>query len=94
MEILGIDFTSKPTRRKPITCLYCSFEDSVLRAKNEESWSDFTDFEHAIRRPGPWVAGIDFPFGQSLRFIENIQWPRNWEQYVQHAASLGRSGFR
>ena len=94
MEILGIDFTSKPTRRKPITCLHCSFEDSVLQAKNEESWSDFTGFEHALRRPGPWVAGIDFPFGQSLRFIENIQWPRNWEQYVQHVASLGRSGFR
>lgn len=46
-----------------------------------------------LREPGPWIAGLDFPFGQSRRFIENIGWPPNWRDYVPHAASLGKEGF-
>jgi hypothetical protein len=47
-----------------------------------------------LQRPGPWIAGIDFPFGQSRTFIENIGWPGTWAGYVDHAARLGRDGFR
>jgi Protein of unknown function (DUF429) len=43
---------------------------------------------------GPWIAGIDFPFGQASKFIERIGWPRDWLGYVRHADSLGRDGFR
>ena len=46
------------------------------------------------RNPGPWIAGIDFPFGQSRTFIENIGWPDYWAGYVECAGSLGREGFR
>jgi hypothetical protein len=51
-------------------------------------------FEATLAKPGPWIAGIDFPFGQSRRFIENIDWPSSWAAYVRHAEQLGRSGFR
>jgi hypothetical protein len=44
--------------------------------------------------PGPWIAGIDFPFGQSRKFIANIGWPNAWADYVAHTESLGREGFR
>ena len=47
-----------------------------------------------MQRPGPWIAGIDFPFGQARRFIETIGWPRSWPDYVRYARSLTRSGFR
>ena len=57
-------------------------------------WQDFEGFEDALRRPGPWIAGIDFPFGQSRKFIENIGWPLTWAGYVQHVKTLGRKGFR
>jgi hypothetical protein len=46
------------------------------------------------RSTGPWIAGIDFPFGQARRFIETIGWPCGWADYVRHAQSLTRSGFR
>lgn len=94
MQIIGIDFTSRPSRRKPITALHCTFENGVLAANNLDEWPDFTCFENALVRPGPWIAGIDFPFGQSRRFIETIGWPEAWADYVRHAESLGRSGFR
>ena len=94
MKVLGIDFTSSPGRRKPITCLNCTLRGSVLRAGKLEEWTDFSEFEEALQRRGPWIAGMDFPFGQSRRFIENSGWPGNWRDYVMYARSLGRSGFR
>jgi hypothetical protein len=94
MDVFGIDFTSRPTRRKPITCLNCTLEGDVLCAGDLEEWTDFAPFELALQRPGPWMAGIDFPFGQARRFIETIDWPRSWPDYVRHAQSLTRSGFR
>jgi hypothetical protein len=94
VRVYGIDFTSRPGRRKPITCLECVLEGRRLRARLLSLWQDFADFETALSRPGPWIAGIDFPFGQARRFIETIGWPRSWAGYVDHARSLGREGFR
>jgi hypothetical protein len=94
MEILGIDFTSRPSRRKPITCLRCRLQGNKLHAGRLEEWSDFASFESALKRPGPWIAGIDFPFGQARKFIETIGWPANWQCYVEYAGSLDRSAFR
>ncbi|MGE5153655.1 MAG: DUF429 domain-containing protein [Bdellovibrio bacteriovorus] len=94
MRVYGIDFTSRPSRRKPLTCLECALEGRHLRAGPLSLWQDFADFEDALRRPGPWIAAIDFPFGQPRRFIETIGWPLSWAEYVDHAHSLGRQGFR
>jgi hypothetical protein len=94
MHVVGIDFTSSPTSRKPVTCIHCTLTERVLRADVLEEWSDFTQFEKTLGNPGPWIAGIDFPFGQSRTFIENACWPNNWTGYVAYAASLGRQGFR
>lgn len=94
MDVLGIDFTSRPSRRKPVTCLRCTLDDHVLRWQGLEEWPDYKGFEDALAAPGPWIAGIDFPFGQARSFVENIGWPRDWVGYVRHAGELGRSGFR
>ncbi len=94
MKIYGIDFTSRPSPGKPITCLECCLDGLRLESGQLTEWRDFEDFEAALQRPGPWIAGIDFPFGQSRTFIENIGWPDTWAGYVDHAAGLGRDGFR
>jgi hypothetical protein len=93
MRIYGIDFTSAPSKKKPITCLECTLHGAVLHAGPLISLPDFRAFEELLAGAGPWIAGIDFPFGQSRRFIENIGWPQDWRSYVEHAASLGRQGF-
>jgi hypothetical protein len=94
MNVIGIDFTSSPSRRKPLTCMHCTLDGNILRAHSLEEWADFGLFDEALKKPGPWVAGIDLPFGQSRTFIKNIGWPNDWADYVAHAASLGRQGFR
>jgi hypothetical protein len=94
IKVLGIDFTSAPTRAKPIVCLSADFAGGVLRVRDLIAWPSFDEFEAALRAPGPWIAGLDFPFGQSRRFIEAIGWPPAWADYVSYARALGRDGFR
>jgi len=94
MKIYGIDFTSRPRRGKPITCAACTLRDACLLLDELLLWSDFAGFEAALQRPGLWVAGIDFPFGQARRLIRDLGWPATWDGYVAHVAGLGRAGFR
>ena len=94
MDIYGIDFTSRPSGKKPITCLACTLQGTHLTAGELFEWSSFEDFEDALQKPGPWIAGIDFPFGQARRFIETIGWPATWQGYVDHVATMSRQEFR
>ena len=94
MRVFGIDFTSAPCRAKPIVRVSASLARGVLRACDLTEWPSFGEFEQALRAPGPWIAGLDFPFGQPRQFVENIGWPHAWADYVQYAHALGRAGFR
>jgi len=94
MRVLGIDFTSRPSKRKPLTCLRAELAGDELIAGDLEEWDSFDAFETALQTPGPWIAGIDFPFGQSRRFIENIGWPTAWPAYVDRVAGLSREAWR
>lgn len=94
MRVYGIDFTSRPGRAKPITCLECKLTGNRLRAGPLMEWRAFSQFEAALRKPGPWIAGIDFPFGQARTFIEGIGWPGTWQGYVDHLGTFEREGFR
>lgn len=94
MQVYGIDFTSRPSPRKPLTCISCILEDDHLTAGDLIEWIRFEDFETALRQPGPWIAGIDFPFGQARKFIETIGWPKTWSGYVGHVGSMTRKEFR
>jgi len=94
MNIYGIDFTSRPSRRKPITCIECSLQDDVLHAGKLQKFTDFSAFENSLKVPGPWIAGIDFPFSQSRTFVENIGWPRTWTGVINHVARMDRKSFR
>lgn len=92
--VIGIDFTSAPRRAKPITCLECTFSNGVLRTGTLDGLESLDAFEVALRRPGPWIVGLDFPFAQSRTFVRNIGWPTTWASHVERARSLGRAGFR
>ena len=100
--IRGIDFTSRPTAQKPIVCVECWLIDNVLRPIDGNPWhyfQDFNEFEMFLSAPSPtglqWIAGVDFPIGLPLRFIENMDWPRNWVDYIDmQVAPLSRQGWR
>ena len=93
MDVYGIDFTSRPGNKKPITCRHCRLDGGVLHALSPSAWSGFAAFEAALALPGPWITGIDFPFGMPRRFVADVGWPAAWRDYVRHAEGLGKKGF-
>lgn len=94
MRVYGIDFTSRPTRRKPITCVVARLQGLTLVAEDLLEWPDFSGFERHLLSAGPWISGIDFPFGLARRFIDNIGWPQSWPGYVRKVGAMPRQAFR
>jgi Protein of unknown function (DUF429) len=93
VKIYGLDFTSAPGRRKPLIALGCTLESNVLRVEDSQEMTDFSTFESFLQRPGPWVCGMDFPFGQPRSLVSALGWPPDWEGYVGEVARLGKEEF-
>jgi len=83
MKIYGMDFTSAPRRKKPITCTECTFENGVLQVNNLRNIEDFNQFEDFLNIEGDWILGIDFPFSLPRKLITNLGLPLTWEDYVE-----------
>jgi hypothetical protein len=93
MRVFGVDFTSAPRLRKPITCLEAFLSGDRLTARRLYNFTDFVQFEAFLQVSGPWVAGLDFPFGQPGKLITNLGWPTSWSEYVAHVAGIGQAEF-
>lgn len=93
MRIYGLDFTSAPGRRKPLIVLCCTLEGGSLRVEYSETLSGFAGFEDFLQRQGPWVCGMDFPFGQPRSLVAALGWPESWEGYVREVGTLPKEEF-
>jgi hypothetical protein len=93
MRIYGVDFTSAPNRKKPITCAVCELQESHLKVQDCLNLVDFSEFETFLGSDGPWLAALDFPFGQPYELISHLHWPEKWEDYVQMIISMGKKQF-
>lgn len=93
MRIYGVDFTSAPNNKKPITCAVCDLHENHLKVQSCLDLVSFSDFEVFLRSKGPWLAALDFPFGQPARLISHLNWPEKWEEYVQIITSMGKKEF-
>jgi hypothetical protein len=93
-SIHGVDFTSRPRRRKPITIASGRTQRSAFRLDRLEECADWQEFESWLRHPGPWIAGFDFPFGLPREAVEDLGLPAQWPQLVACCRRLGREQFR
>jgi hypothetical protein len=93
VRIYGLDFTSAPGRQKPLIVLGCTLSGDSLRVEDSETLTDFADFEDFLQRRGPWVCGMDFPFGQPRSLIAALGWPSSWEGYVGEVGKLPKEEF-
>lgn len=94
MKLLGVDFTSAPSRRKPIVVAHGSLQHARVVLEHFELISDWADFDALLHRVGPWLGAFDFPFGLPREAVRDLGWPEPWAALVQHCASLGRERFR
>jgi len=93
-RLLGIDFTSAPTRRKPITVARGTLTGRRLALQRVDALDSFAAFEALLREPGPWLGAFDFPFGLPRELVEALDWPRDWQVLMRHYAALPRATIR
>ena len=93
MQVLGIDFTSAPRRAKPITVTAATLDGDRLRVDGHDRLPDFAAFEAVLAAPGPWVAGLDFPFSFARSFLETIGWPTEWADLADYLSSIGKRAY-
>ncbi len=91
MRVYGVDFTSAPGRSKPIAVAECELDGDRLAVRDLLRLKSFEQLERGLERPGPWVAGMDFPFGQPRRLVRDLGWPESWEGHVRRVAEMTRS---
>jgi len=92
--LAGIDFTSRPTRRKPITVALGSSDGAAVRLARLDRHVSFESFADWLRTPGPWLGAFDFPFGLPRELVETLGWPREWRALMEFYASLSREQIR
>lgn len=96
--VLGIDFTSAPSRRKPITVAVGRWHDSsprpIFRLVEIRELETLDDFDRMLREEGAWIGGFDLPFGQPRALIEHEGWPTDWPQFVRFYCGQPRDRLR
>jgi hypothetical protein len=93
-SVAGIDFTSAPTKRKPITVARGSVHGASVRLDALDDHVGFDTFSAWLRAPGAWVGAFDFPFGLPRELVETLGWPRQWLPLMRHYAAQTRPALR
>lgn len=98
-HLWGIDFTSAPTRQKPIVAVKGSLLpcEKIINVDHIYQCTTFAEFEAFLHTPPtqPQMVAVDIPLGLPADFLKAINWPSDsWEQYLKHISSLNKSAYR
>lgn len=93
-RVLGVDFTSAPSRRKPIVVARGELRASTLSVLRIDHLVDFDAFNALLGEPGPWVGAFDLPFGLPRELVAILRWPEQWSELVAHANAMGKDSFK
>jgi hypothetical protein len=99
--LVGVDFTSAPSRRKPITVARGVLDSPLsagpggaIRVLEVERCPDWAAFDGQLNRPGPWVGAFDLPFGLPRTLVQTLGWPENWREMIDLYTQLSRDEIR
>ena len=94
LPLIGVDFSSRPSRRKPIVMATGSLHGAVLRLAGLQRFESLPAFGEWLQQPTPWVGGFDLPFGLPRELVTGLGWPTEWAACMQHYAALSREQVR
>ena len=92
--LIGCDFSSSPTRRKPIVLASGSAEKGRVLLQRLERIESLQAFENWLNQQRTWIGAFDFPFGLPRELVEQLGWPTDWPALMSHYASLSREDIR
>ena len=93
-SIVGCDFSSSPTRRKPIVLAIGQRQGARVQLHALERFETLAALVHWLARPGDWVGGFDLPFGLPRELVQALGWPTDWLACMQHYRHLSRAQIR
>lgn len=92
--LLGCDFSSSPTRRKPITVATGARQGQVVQLRELLSFSTLDAWQRWLQAQPGWVGAFDFPFGLPRELLQHWQWNGSWEEGMRRYAAMGRPELR
>ena len=92
--LLGCDFSSRPSRKKPIVLAFGALENGRVQLLKLERLESLDAFAHWLEQPLCWLGAFDLPFGLPRELVETLRWPTQWEDCMRHYASLSREQVR
>ena len=95
--LIGVDFSSRPSTRKPITLAsgrWLGARSVVLQLQGAMHFDTLECFGTWLQQPGPWVGGFDLPFGLPRELVQHLGWPTDWPACMDHYATLDRPTIR
>lgn len=93
-QLLGCDFSSSPSPRKPIVLAWGSVLKGRVQLHQLERLPSLDEFSTALTREGAWVGGFDLPFGLPRELVQSLVWPLEWQACMRHYAGLSRAEIR
>ena len=93
-QLLGCDFSSAPTRRKPIVLAWGRVVLGRVQLQRLERVETLDAFSALLASEGDWLGGFDLPFGLPRELLESLGWPMEWEACMRHYAGLSRAEIR
>jgi len=92
--LIGVDFSSSPSRRKPIVLAQGRRQGSVVQLGGLQRFDTLAAFGAWLAQPGPWLGGFDLPFGLPRELVQTLGWPGDWAACMDHYAALDRATIR
>lgn len=92
--LLGVDFSSAPTPRKPITLARGERRGASVWLDRVDACASLAEFAARLAEPGPWLGAFDLPFGLPRELVETLRWPTEWAALMRHYRALGRDEVR
>lgn len=85
---IGVDFTSRPTSKKPIVFARLVRENQGLVLQGFQDLTRAEKFAETIGGFQDAVIGIDAPFGFATAFLNDMHWGDDWQAYMARISGL------
>ncbi len=92
--MLGCDFSSAPSRQKPIVIALGAQSKGRVVLSTLVHLTSLQAFADWLQQPGPWLGAFDLPFGLPRELVETLGWPTDWQACMAHYSALSRAQIR
>ncbi len=92
--LLGVDFSSAPSRRKPIVVALGLPRGPLVQLQGLQRFETLQAFGLWLQATPAWTGGFDLPFGLPRELVQALGWPTDWAACIEHYVQMERPSIR